>query len=371
MIDSPVDQTAITIYPSTSTNAILCVSATLQVLFKEFITNSKIIGSSFLGGLNSLEERRKLGFQKHFVTLTSALCTQSNLEPVLLGLTKPNLDLSSKFNRAMAEKIGAKSTSSLFFKSSMSSALKEIVKKRESLKANREGLIASSQINIKNINQSRAKVLDVILDRNTMLLGLFKFLADTYIEFFTSFHRNAQIITESVDSIEFKGDFSSYIRNNKIIRYDFRNRPFEFVNTDSVAFEGIEKPTLTYFPNAFPMALALSNISPEGPNEIPFKKGRHIYLLEDPTMDWVHIMDPISKEIGFVPSSHVRKIGNALAVAINDPDPGEIQGISIKCGDLFSVIEVNKSKQNMVIHTIHGDVGIISINATELVYGKA
>ena len=363
----PEDNISICLSPGTATNAILTLSGTVSVLMREFSKIIKNFGASFTGGLSSLDETRKHDFQKHFINFSSLFLTIKNLEPMLISLTQPNLELSSKFNKAMTEKSNSKSW---FFKSDCTSVFKEIIKKRESLHKTREALISSNQITIKSFYYSLEKIKYLILDRNKLLLALFNFLSSAFNEFSKLFLKHTEIIKEKIDSIDFKGDFNLFIKTEKICRYDDINLEFKPIDMSHPAFENIENPLILYFPTIYPISLAISlfDFLPEGNNEIFLKKNKFIFLLEEPDFDWCHIMDPLSKNMGFVPSLFIKKIGIGLGIIIKDPEPLEQNGISVKNGDFVSILDFNKSKQYYSVHTIDGKIGLISLNVLEILW---
>lgn len=115
---------------------------------------------------------------------------------------------------------------------------------------------------------------------------------------------------------DFESDFEQSLKETRIRFCDDEMPKFERYKFSSKYNQpdrlAVPEFKVEYFPVA--AATATCDFTPEGAGEVPLKKGRRVFLMEEPAEDWTLVMTCGWGRIGFVPTSHIEKSEGQFAV---------------------------------------------------------
>jgi hypothetical protein len=125
--------------------------------------------------------------------------------------------------------------------------------------------------------------------------------------------------------VDFTRDFVDFVRDADFKFVDVSPPPFDrfrfsskFARPDVSV---VERFVMPYLP--LRIAVARADFVPEGPDELPLKKGKYVYLMQQPKNGWVFAMTRAYGKYGFVPSQFVDVRGVGIAVVLREA-PGYI-----------------------------------------------
>lgn len=146
------------------------------------------------------------------------------------------------------------------------------------------------------------------------------------------------------EKLEFNNDFTYYAENLNI---EFKNIPFPQgvgcipINRSTASLETSDHVNVSpYRYHLLPdyIASLKAEFKGENLNELTVRKGQKVGILneKDPSEGWTLCMNLFSKNIGYIPTQYLEKVGQGLAIVKNDQNLDNFDGDS---GRLLSFIE--------------------------------
>jgi hypothetical protein len=147
---------------------------------------------------------------------------------------------------------------------------------------------------------------------------------------------------ESSRRLDFHADFTAFVRESKLIRYDLLCSPFKPIDVSHPVFVDIATKIQIAVPPIYPVGLAkvVRDHVSTASNQLSVTQGRYVLLMETIAEKWVYVSNPLTRVMGYVPKACVESVAPALAVVLRSPDPG--QEVIMQCGDYVAVLEIGE-----------------------------
>lgn len=157
-------------------------------------------------------------------------------------------------------------------------------------------------------------------------------------------------LIRTINMINFQKDFTNYVHTYRIIRYDLLPKSFKALDFNHECFSNITTIYKVLSLQLYPYAMAKMKkdfIATDG-NGITVQKGKIVLLMEDLSLPWAFVQNPITKVMGYAPSSFLEEIGNGLGVLLEEFKTSEEL---LRKGD-YIAIEGDAGSGNKFVHTL-------------------
>lgn len=156
-------------------------------------------------------------------------------------------------------------------------------------------------------------------------------------------------MSQKVSEINFQRDFSRFVEEKKIIRYDLKCEAFKPIDMSHPVFNNFEPSkihNIVAVPPVYPilMAKVTNTFTAKYANEITIVKGKMVLLMEPIDDAWVLIKNPFTNQIGFVPAMNLEVIGSALGIITKEAL--SMDGINLLVGDYVAILKMRVSKDS-------------------------
>lgn len=174
---------------------------------------------------------------------------------------------------------------------------------RESIKLCNQEIADYNQVHYANLDR-----IDITMFQS-LLRVVFPKVCNSLNQLGQEIIEQANQFHSKIDQINFENDFKAFISNSNITFKDIKVpqfEPYNFTSPFAVPDQVyIQRHSINYFPVG--TAVALSDFTPESPNEVPLVKGKSIYLMEkEARKGWILVMTMPLAKIGFVPFSYLK-----------------------------------------------------------------
>lgn len=192
-----------------------------------------------------------------------------------------------------------------------SSDLKLLLKKRKDFLQKRLNTVKITQQCFTMLSTSTERTIKQLNERMKLVYGSIKLWNHKLLEVLKFFEK---LTVQMENYISGFNDSNSELMVN-VTHQEFFPIPFTFLK---VSLPECVAPNIDriFLPQIYGIARAKFNFNQGGSNEISFKKGAYIVLLEEPSSEWCFVMIlPLSVQ-GFVPTKYLENIGVAAAVIL-------------------------------------------------------
>jgi hypothetical protein len=233
----------------------------------------------------------------------------------------------------------------------------QIVEQRKSKEAARRALLQRGQEHFRGFCRSMRQGYDVLAERIRILRCSFAVVQEQRSTLAKQMRDFAKGVRCSAAAIDFATDFSTFVANHRIIRYDLRINPFTPVDSSHPAFADVDTRIRNILPPVYPVSIARIGASfvAESQQELSCIAGKYLLLMDMPAESWVLAMNPLTRVMGYVPSSIVKEVGSGLALFVDEPDTAVLPpGVRVSRGDYVSVIG-GTGEENVTVITTKGE----------------
>jgi hypothetical protein len=227
----------------------------------------------------------------------------------------------------------------------------QILEQRKSKEAARRALLQRSQDHFRGFCRPMQQGYHVFADQIRSLRCSLAVVKEQYGRLAVQMRDFAKGVRESAAAIDFPADFSKFVGNHRIIRYDLRINPFKPVHSSHPAFADVDTRIRNIVPPIYPIALArvARTFVAESQQELSCTAGKYVLLMDRRASVWVLAMNPLTRLMGHVPSAAVQEVGNGLALFVDEPDAALLPpGVRISRGDYVSVLGLDGASEKAV-----------------------
>jgi hypothetical protein len=148
-------------------------------------------------------------------------------------------------------------------------------------------------------------------------------------------------IREGASLISHETDFPVWVHDNHVIRYDLPGTAFTPIDLSHPAFSELEPIVNMAVPPMYPLALGFVErpFVAETEREMSVREGAYVLLMDTNENEWVLVADPLTMEMGHIPSAYVAVLGTHMGVFLWVPDDGVIaDDVCAQRGDYAAVM---------------------------------
>ena len=201
------------------------------------------------------------------------------------------------------------------------------------------------------INRQISEVIRLFKQRNQgteQFFQLMKNSNDQMVRFLNDF---AKSFKTQVKQIDFNKDFSEFVKTKKIIRYDISPPEFVPIDFSHPCFSNIKTISKIISPPLYPVAMAkpLSNFIAAEENQFNLQVGKCVLLMEPLDLPWCLVQNPVTRVMGYAPSSFLEIIGHGVGVLLKDFTT--INGDVLNMGD-YIALEKKENDNQYQIETV-------------------
>ena len=155
----------------------------------------------------------------------------------------------------------------------------------------------------------------------------------------------AKSFKTQVKQIDFNKDFSEFVKTKKIIRYDISPPEFVPIDFSHPCFSNIKTISKIISPPLYPVAMAkpLSNFIAAEENQFNLQVGKCVVLMEPLDLPWCLVQNPVTRVMGYAPSSFLEIIGHGVGVLLKDFTT--INGDVLNMGDYIALEKKENDNQ--------------------------
>jgi hypothetical protein len=170
----------------------------------------------------------------------------------------------------------------------------------------------------------------------------------------------------AADAIDHRRDFELFISRSAVIRYDLQCNPFVPIDLSHPVFGDIDTRIQIAVPPIYPIGIATitEDFIAEGGNELSVTRWKYVLLMEWPGSEWICVMNPLTRAIGYTPATVVRRIADALGVVV---EVGVVGGDAyLQRGDYLAVTGATENQWKGV--TTRGEEVMILKEHVAIIY---
>jgi hypothetical protein len=103
-------------------------------------------------------------------------------------------------------------------------------------------------------------------------------------------------------------------------------------------------------------------------DQLPVTAGRYVLLMETIARKWVYASNPLTRDMGYVPSICLKAVSPALAVVLRVHDSGE--NVIMQCGDYVAVLEIGEGGDRALckVVTTKGEAVVVPRDLLGIIY---
>lgn len=341
-------------FPGTLETAFSRLSETFTKLLKMIQTTGQQMLSELNSKATSANSPKNQEFQGNLNQLESSINRFKNLQTSAKTLSNPLVQDCQEFCRMTQEKKNEFSTEGNAFDQTRYEAIYDnIIKFRKDQNANRINILSHAQQLIFEIQKYNSSCINFLKQNIQNVQKLFEWYQNISLELANGLSEIASHYQSIIPTLNFQSDFTSFITDNGIVRYDAMDTTFVQYNTLSPAFEGIEVPPLDDEKPIVPIGLArvIKTYQSQGQNETSCTAGNFVYIAEEMDQKWCYVMNTASYKSGFVPTCCLERVSKKFAYVPNDISTTDGY---LPTGDFVAVIDENNEEQTFRIVTAKG-----------------
>ena len=211
----------------------------------------------------------------------------------------------------------------------------------------------------KDFESNIEKITVVTNQRLNSISTLFECVHSALTNFSNQIRETVSTLNQAINTLNFNSDFTSFVRKNKLIRYDLPCHDFTPLHLSSPIFEESHLELHASIPQIFPVAMGqiIENFTASKSTEFTVYKNHYILLMENMDLDWVYVMDPISFQKGFVPSWAIKQIPGKLCVVmrpLNHEELSSLNNVTLHIGDYLVILKMKEGE--FTCQTTYGDI---------------
>jgi hypothetical protein len=237
-----------------------------------------------------------------------------------------------------------------------------VLKVREETAKVRAPIRASAQQSIVAYRQAISKGGDTFRARNSDVRLLFNALQQNLARISDHLHQSAETVQKAADGIDFVKDFTTFVKELGIVRYDMRDLEFKAFQPTVQGLSIIPSKVEGSISPVYPIGLAQCrrDYYVSGANQLSCKRGKSLFLMEPTDDDWVLVLNPVTLMNGYIPSCCLEVVGHGLGVVLKD------QAI-LSIGDCVALID-QSHPSNYVVQTAFGQQLTVSRGVIGVIY---
>lgn len=334
------------------TNNILTVASKSYDQMNEFIeTNKSSENMNFDTALNKLKRAGE--------TLLNA--TETRLKK------SQNHDITKKIDSQISKMSKGKSNDKNITK--LNELYADAIQKRQSLIATRNEIIEAARDPLKECIEAIQVIDESIKERNSFILKLLEDIGIRYVEVVSGIQDDITSLTTAIKSFNFHQDMEQYTKSKKIVRYNIDIPDFEVYECDFDDDDtALPQETISDYPIG--IGDVVLSFSAALPPEMSCIEGNKILLMEAPSNDWCCVMNPLTREIGFVPSYSVNQTSFSIGIVLEDKSAliSQAEGIKVKVGDFLGILENNPNDKFYKVEDAFGGIGKVPKDLVGIIY---
>jgi len=315
--------------------------------------------STIPAAVESIEVTRSSRCAASIKDAENAICTLANLDRLLNSLYERSDGLTQKFENytgEMTERLVQNPTATRAFRKEFEA----VVKARAETAKTRAPIRSQAQLSINTYRQAVSSVRESFVARNVALRIVFDAVQSSMSRISGRLRESAAAVARANDTFNFVNDFTAFVSETKIVRYDMPDLEFK-------PFE--PKVTEIQWPKAevsitpvYPMGLAkcVADYYASGANQLSCKVGKSLFLMEPTDSDWVLVLNPITLMSGWVPSYCLEVIGRGLGVILKEQP-------NVSVGDCVAILD-DSQLANFVVETAFGQQITVSKGAVGIIH---
>lgn len=263
-------------------------------------------------------------------------------------------ELTISVYRMVSELTGSAEPSAKDIKN-LQKCFEKIQAARNSTMQTKTALIHNIQMLIDLYRVKTTEFTKTITKRRSDIVNAMKWSGETFVNFGKEMKQEGEELKKKASDLFFAGDFTDFIKSKCIARLDTESKPFEKFDTSHAAFKDFHIDAATE-EDKLPLPVAfgkiIENFTPENSslNQMKCQSGSFVYMMENNKgSNWCLIMDPLTTDEGFIPSSCVSPIGIGIGVVAR-----EGSSISpVRAGNIVAIID-NSDEHDYTIMDIRG-----------------
>jgi hypothetical protein len=260
---------------------------------------------------------------------SNAATTLRNMDELIEGLTAGANFFTQKFTLATFDMCQSPSASSRGYRKGFDEILENRIKTAKS----RSQLRVSAQTSILAYRRAIDELAKALLTKNRQFRTAVEPLAVQLKKIADRARFSADNLSLIATKVDFKGDFSGFLRQTKLSKFDLNDLEFNAYPTSGPAFRGlspISLPESQIYPIG--MAKVVADHYAYEKNQLSCKVGKSLFLMEPMDQDWVYVLNSDTLLAGFVPNFCLEPVGKGLGVMLRE------QGGAL-IGDCVAILE--------------------------------
>lgn len=338
--------------------------------FSHMSNNVFTVASKSYDQMNELIETNKSSGNMDFDTALNKLKKAGD---TLLSVTESRLkksqshDITKKIESQLSKMSKGKSNDKNITK--LNELYLEAIEKRQSLTVTRNEIVEAAKEPLKECVEALQVIEQSINERNAFLLKLFEDIGIRYVEVVSGIQDDITNLTTSIKSFNFHQDMEEFSKSKNIVRYNIDIPDFEVYDCD---FDDDDTALPQDIISDYPIGIAdvVLSFSAALPPEMSCIEGNKILLMEAPSNDWCCVMNPLSKEIGFVPSYCVNQTSFSIGIVLEDKSSliSQADGLTVKVGDFLGILDSNASDKFYKVENAFGESGKVPKDLVGIIY---
>ncbi|OHT08787.1 hypothetical protein TRFO_22636 [Tritrichomonas foetus] len=197
-------------------------------------------------------------------------------------------------------------------------------------------------------------LIEIFKNRNQMINQMIQELSKANTDFASSVFYLSSDLCAKTQEIDYFSDFKKFVDVRKIIRYDLQNDPFIPIDISHPVFSTVNTKIYTPVMPHYPIAIGqmIGNFTAESENEMSAAKGKAVLLMEPKDQNWVLVMNPITRNSGYVPASFINLISTSIGVIKDVSRSLTDKGFNFSRGDYVGI--VGESQYNFSAVSVNG-----------------
>jgi hypothetical protein len=301
--------------PGSLANALRAILSSITNVMAPFATQWSFF-STIPSTVSANQQAHNDRIQSALHDADDAICTVANLDRLLDSFFERSRDITQRFLVYTSEMHSSlvKNTAA---RRAYVQQFDQVVKLRATAAKTTLPVRTAAHSSIKTFRQSISCIAAEFRARNREFRLLFEAIQLGYERVAEYCASSAQAIKHESETIDFVNDFTSFVNDTHLIRYDLRELEFEVVQPAGLeAYPAIELEIAPVYPIG--LAHLVRDHVADGENQLSCTAGKSVFVMEPPDQKWVFVMNPITLESGFIPRLCLEKVGHALAVILKE-----------------------------------------------------
>ncbi|OHT17150.1 hypothetical protein TRFO_12680 [Tritrichomonas foetus] len=271
-----------------------------------------------------------------------------------------NSDLSKKLDSALSKMSKGKNDKGA---AQLNEIYQSILTQRKALAPKRQEIMSSAKDTCQAYVNATEKVVNSINNRNSEIIKIFDELGIEYVEMVAGMQTDITNLESTAKSFDYQKDLAEFAKSRKIVRYDIEVPDLEVFDFD-------EDPEANIPMNDYPIGMAeiVLSFAAAVPPEMSCTKGNRMFLMEEPAEEWCCVMNPFTKNVGFVPSYCINQTCFSIGIVMKDPAKSDCNGVNVRKHEFLGILENNPQESFYKVENIYGQQGKVAKNIIGLLY---